>query len=157
MITDLDVTYNFNRDKLKGAPLVFVIDGECLYDYVFTEEGVDLLTKNKGIRNVSSEHPSHDGSTLEIIKENDEVELYQTNEYFGSILLSEPLIVNSTQYPYGHHVVSPDASFDGEKFIIKNRTVYQHSLLTEWAIYNPNHPDYVDALYNPNNPDYVAP
>jgi hypothetical protein len=143
MITDLDITYNYDRDNLKGAPLVFVIDGECLYDYVFTEEGVDLLTKNKGIRNVSSEHPSHDGSTLEIIKENDEVELYQTNEYFGSILLSEPLIVNSTHYPYGHYVRSPYASFDGEKFIIKNITVHGDYQLTEWHIKNPNHPNYV--------------
>ena len=138
MINDLDIAYRSERDKLKGAPLTFVIDGECLYDFVVTEEGVNLFTKNKGINDISNDYPDYDGITLEIVKENDEIEIYQTNEYFGSILLSNPTIVNVIDYPYGHYVLSPGASFDGEKFIIKNRPL---SELTEWHITNPNHPN----------------
>ena len=147
MITDNDIQYVFSRDKLKGAPLTFVIDGECLYDFVVTEEGVNLFTKNKEIVDVSSDYPDHDGATLQIIKENDEIEVYQTNEYFGSILLSDPTVLNVLDYPYGQYVLAPDALFDGEKFIIKNRTVYQHTLLTEWGPYNPKNPNYVPNPY----------
>jgi hypothetical protein len=145
MITDNDIKYVYDPESLRGAPLTFVIDGNCLYDFTVSEYGFDLFTKNKGISDISIEYPEHDGTTVKIIKENDEIEIYQTNEYFGSILLSGPTVVNLLDYPYGHHVTSPDASFDGEKFIIKNRTVSQHFLLTEW------HPK------NPNNPNYIAP
>jgi hypothetical protein len=143
MITDNDIQYVYSRDVLQGAPLTFVINGQCLYDFVVTSYGVDLFTKNKGISDLSLEYPEHDGKTLQIIKDNDEIEIYQTNEYFGSILLSSPTVISLIDYPYGHHVVSPNADFDGEKFKIKNITVYQHSLLTEWHIINPNHPDYI--------------
>ena len=143
MITDENITYVYERDNSQGAPLVFVIDEECLYDFVVTPYGVDLFSKNKGISDLSLEYPEHDGKTLQIIKENDEIEIYQTSEYFGSILLSNPTVVSALDYPYGHHVVSPHAKFDGEKFMIKNKTVYQSSLLTEWHIKNPNHPNYI--------------
>ena len=143
MITDDNIQYVFSRDNLAGAPLVFIIDGDCLYNFTATLPGVDLFTKNKGITDISADYPEHDGATLQIIKENDEIEIYQTNEYFGSILLSDPTVLDLRDYPYGHHVMAQDASFDGEKFIIKNRTVFEHSRLTEWHIKNPNHPDYI--------------
>ena len=143
MINDLDITYNLERDRLRGAPLTFVIDGECVYDFVVTEEGVNLFTKNTGIRDISSEYPSHNGSTLEITKDDGNLEIFQTSEYFGAILLSNPTVVNVTEYPYGHHVVSPNASFDGTKFIIKNRSVSEMARLTEWHSQNPKNPNYV--------------
>lgn len=143
MITDDDLRYVPSRDTLQGAPLVFVIDGECLYDFVVTSYGVELFTKNKGILDLSFEYPDYAGTTVQITKENDEIEIYQTSEYFGSILLSNPTVVSLVDYPYGHYVISPDATFDGTKFNIKNTTVYRHSQLTEWHIKNPNHPNYV--------------
>ena len=147
MIKDIDIQHVFSRDKLAGAPLVFVIDGECLYGFNATLAGIDIFTKNKGITDISSDYPEHDGSTLQIIKEDDELEIYQTNEYFGSILLSNPIVLDLRDYPYGHHVIVPDASFDGEKFIIKNITVANHLRLTEWDSHNPKNPNYVP---NPN-------
>jgi hypothetical protein len=143
MIKDIDIQHSFSRDKLAGAPLVFVIDGECLYNFNATLPGIDLFTKNKGITDISADYPEHDGATLQIVKENDEIEVYQTNEYFGSVLLSNPTVLDLNDYPYGHHVMSPDASFDGEKFIIKNKTVAEHVRLTEWHIHNPKNPNYV--------------
>ena len=143
MINDIDIQHVFSRDKLAGAPLVFVIDGECLYTFNATLYGIDLFTKNKGITDISSDYPEHAGSTLQIIKENDEVEIYQTNEYFSSILLSNPTVLDSREYPYGHLVAPNEASFDGEKFNLKNRTVGQLLQLPEWGPYNPKNPNYV--------------
>ena len=147
MINDSSISYNRDRDGFNGAPLVFVIDGECIYNSLFAEEGVNLFTKNIGISDISSEYPDHDGYTLRIIKENSEPEIFQTSELFGSILLSNPTVVNAAKYPYGHYAVATDASadFDGEKFIIKNLSVSESARLIEW------HPN------NPYNPNYVAP
>ena len=58
----------------------------------------------------------------------------QTSEYFGSILLSNPLVLNLAEYPYGRYVISPHATFDGEKFTITNRDM---SELLPW---HPTHP-----------------
>lgn len=142
MITEADISYVFERDSLQGAPLVFVIDTECVYDFVVNSYGVDLFTNNKGISDISNEYPDHDGITVKIIKENDDFEIFQTSEYFGSILLSNYIAVSAVDYPYGHHVLSPNAKFDGERFIIKNASV---------ASLYPWHPK------NPNSPHYVAP
>ena len=53
-------------------------------------------------------------------------------------MLSEPQIVSLFNYPYGHFVVSPDAKFDGNKFIITNRNVMG---LPAWHPKNPNTPE----------------
>jgi hypothetical protein len=143
MIKDIDIQHVFSRDKLAGAPLVFVIDGECLYNFNATLYGIDLFTKNKGITDISSDYPEHDGSTLQIIKENDEIEVYQTNEYFGSILLSNPTVLDLNEYPYGYYVMAPNATFDGEKFNLKGRTVAELLQLPEYGPYNPKNPNYV--------------
>jgi len=147
MIKDIDIQHVFSRDKLAGAALVFVIDGECLYNFNATLPGVDLFTKNKGITDISSDYPEHNGSTLKIIKENDEVEVYQTDEYFGSILLSNPTVLDLADYPYGYYVGANNASFDGTKFNLKNRTVVQMLQMPEWGPHNPKNPNYVP---NPN-------
>lgn len=147
MINDSSISYNRDRDGFNGAPLVFVIDGECVYNFLVTEEGVNLLTKNISISDISSEYPDHYGLTLEIIKENGESEIFQTSELFGSILLSNPTVVNAAKYPYGDYAIATDAvaDFDGEKFIIKNLSVSKSARLIEW------HPN------NPYSPNYVAP
>jgi hypothetical protein len=72
---------------------------------------------------ISADYPEHDGITLRFVKDGQEVESFQTTEYFGSILLSDPLVVKLGDYPYGRYVISPDAKFDGEKFIITNRNI----------------------------------
>jgi hypothetical protein len=57
-------------------------------------------------------------------------------------LLSEPQVESLLKYPYGVYVQSPNASFDGEKFIITNRDVTKH---LAWSVGNPYAPaDYFD-------------
>ena len=67
--------------------------------------------------------------TVRFIKNNEFVNELQTSEYFGSILLSNPQVLNLLDYQYGMYVTSPNALFDGEKFIIKNEEV---SSLMPW-------------------------
>jgi hypothetical protein len=116
MITMADITYSSIHDE-NGLALVLVIDGQCLYDFPSTAYGAELFTKNKGIEDISSEYPDYDGMTLKIIKE-DGFEILQVAEYIGSIMISSPQVLDLNLYPNGEYVVSPNATFDGEKFNI---------------------------------------
>lgn len=121
-----------------GNPLVWIIDGDCLYDFAVKAEYISMFTEYDEVIDVSSEYPEHNGLTIRFIKNGEAIEDFQTSEYFGSILLSEPQVVSLFNYPYGHFVVSPNAKFDGNKFIITDRDVMG---LPAWHPKNPNTPE----------------
>jgi hypothetical protein len=104
-----------------GDALVWIIDGDCLYDIPVLAEHVSMFTDSDDILDVSADYPNHDGITVRFTKNGQTVEDFQTSEYFGSILLSSPQVESLQKYPYGKYVISPDAKFDGEKFIVINR------------------------------------
>jgi len=129
-----------NDDSVYGSggdALVWVIDGDCLYDIPVLAEHVSMFTESDEVIDVSEDYPDHDGITVRFIKNEETVEDFQTSEYFGSILLSNPQIEDLAKYPYGKYVVSPDATFDGEKFIIKDRDL---SGYLAWHVGSPYAP-----------------
>lgn len=137
MLTDKHIEFVPGNDVVngvKGVPIVWVIDGDCLYDLPVWKEYEDMFFNSDEVIDISSEYPEHDGITIRFIKNGTIVNELQTTEYFGSILLSNPLVLNLGDYPYGRYVMSPNAKFDGEKFIITDRDV---SGLLPW---HPSHP-----------------
>jgi len=123
MLTDEELYFTYKDDNVFGVPLVWVIDGDCLYDLPLSKEISEIFLNFDSIIDISSEYPEHDGIVVRFIKDNNILEELKTTEYFGSILLSNPLVLNLLEYPYGRYVESPHAKFDGEKFIITNRDV----------------------------------
>ena len=121
-----------------GIPLVWIIDGDCLYDLAVKTEYVFMFTEFDEVLDVSNEYPDYDEITVRFIKNGEVIEDFQTSEYFGSIILSEPQVLSLFDYPYGHFVESPNAQFDGEKFIITNRDI---TALPAWHPKNPNAPE----------------
>ena len=120
-----------------AVPIVWVIDGDCLYDLPVLSDYADMFFNSDEVIDISDEYPDHDGIVVRFMKDGEVVEELKTTEYFGTILLSEPLVVNLREYPYGRYVISPHAKFDGEKFIITNRDVTN---LPAWSPRNPNTP-----------------
>jgi len=129
MLTDSSVLYVRGEDGINGVPLVWVIDGECLYDIPTWAYYANMFMLSEEVIDISEEHPEHNGITVRFIKNGTVVDDFQTSEYFGSILLSNPQVLNLLDYPYGMYVVSPHATFDGEKFTILNANM---SSLLEW-------------------------
>lgn len=119
MLTDRDIIFNFLGTP--GIPLVWVIDGDCLYDLPLSQEHAAIFLDHDEVLDISENYPDHDGITVRFIKNGEILEDLQTTEYFGSILLSSPTVLDLRDYPYGRYVESPNAKFDGEKFIITNR------------------------------------
>lgn len=118
MVTDASVEY-FYSPEIPGMPIALVIDGEVLYTAPVWSTFGQILLDATGFRDVSSIYPEHNGITVEILSNEEVVETWQTTEYVGSILLSEPLILDISQYENGGYVEDLKASFDGVKFIIK--------------------------------------
>lgn len=127
MINDNDIEFNLNLGK--GRALVWVIDGDCLYDLALNHQYASMFLSTTHAIDVSDEYPSNDGITVRLMCNEDILEDFHTSEYFGSILLSNPTLLDLLDYPYGRYVVSPYAKFDGEKFVILNRDV---SMLMPW-------------------------
>lgn len=121
-ITDLDLEYLYDKDK-PSKPLVWVIDGQCLYDLPLLVEYAEAFLSANEVVNISSDYPDYDGIVVRLLKDGDTLLELKTSEYFGSILLSSPQVLNLLDYPYGRYVQSPDATFDGEKFIPKGRNL----------------------------------
>ena len=54
MITIEDLTYNPEvSTSVVGMPLVFVIEGQCVYDFPSTKYGSELFFKKKSIVDIS--------------------------------------------------------------------------------------------------------
>ena len=118
MVTDASVEYFYSPD-VPGIAFALVIDGEVLYTAPVWSTFGETLLNATGFRDVSSEHIEHNGMTIEILIDDQVVETWQTTEYVGSILLSNPLILDLSKYENGGYVEDLKASFDGVKFIIK--------------------------------------
>jgi len=115
MITDSDL--EFIHQGNNGIPLVWVIDGQCLYDLPLYPIDADMFINSDQVIDVSDNYPDHDGITVAFYRDGELIEELQTSEYFGSILLSNPLVLNLLDYPGGMEVMSPHSTFDGTQFI----------------------------------------
>jgi len=134
MINDNDI--EFKTGQGKGKALVWVIDGDCLYDIPLNNNYAEMFLSVTNVVDVSTTYPGHDGITVRLFSEGSVLEDFQTSEYFGSILLSSPQVLDLNDYPYGVYVESPNASFDGNSFIIKDRDM---SSLSPWHVTDPRH------------------
>lgn len=126
MLTDKTLEYVAGNDLalgVTGVALVWVIDGDCLYDIPTWQEYADMFLNHDEVIDISDQHPELEGITVQFKKNGEVINELNTSEYFGSILLSSPTVLNLGDYPYGRYVQSPHAKFDGEKFIITNRDV----------------------------------
>ena len=121
MLTDDSIIFTPNGTR--GVALVWVIDTQCLYDLPLSQEHASIFTEADEVVDISDDYPEHDGVTVRFLKNNQVLEEFQTSEYFGSILLSNPQVLVLTDYPYGLYVESPDALFVNGEFVILERDV----------------------------------
>lgn len=116
MLTDDSI--HFVYEGTRGIPLVWVIDTQCLYDLPLSVEHAAIFTGYDEVLDISEQYPDHDGITVRFLKNGETLEEFQTSEYFGSILLSNPRVLNLLDYPYGFYVSSPNALFVNDEFVI---------------------------------------
>lgn len=142
MLTNQDIIFTYQGTP--GIALGWVLDETCVYTIPLSVEHAQMFTDSDEVLDISEDYPDHDGITVRFMKNGEVVEELKTTEYFGTILLSQPLVLELGKYPYGRYVISPNAKFDGEKFIITNRNVTH---LPAWHPKNTNTPEgYFEAF-----------
>lgn len=142
MLTDNDIIFNYTGTQ--GVALGWILDETCVYSVPLSVEHAEIFINSDEVLDISEDYTDHDGITVRFIKNGEVVEDFQTTEYFGSILLSEPLVLSLLDTPYGYCVNNDNAAkWDGEKFYFLNRDV---SGLSPWNLKykpaDPNHPIY---------------
>jgi hypothetical protein len=123
MLTDSSL--EFVHKGVNGVPLVWVIDTQCVYDLPLYAGHATIFQEADEVVDISADYPEHDGITVRFLKEGVVLEELQTTEYFGSILLSNPLVLNLMDYPYGMYVESPNALFVNNEFVILDTDMTQ--------------------------------
>ena len=116
MLTDSSL--EFIHKGVNGVPLVWVIDTQCVYDLPLYVGHAAIFQGADEVVDISADYPEHEGITVRFLKEGQVLEELQTTEYFGSILLSNPQVLNLLDYPYGLYVESPNALFVDGAFVI---------------------------------------
>lgn len=116
MLTDDQIEFKY--EGVRGVALCWVIDQDVVYDYGLTVEHSKIFLEADEVIDISDQYPDHDGITVRFMKNGEILEELQTSEYFGSILLSNPLVIDMDKYPYGKYAFALQSKFDGEKFIL---------------------------------------
>ena len=134
MITDKDIEYNKNHTDLPAVALAWVIDTEVVYAIAVTNEIANLFMKSEYI-DVSDQYPDYNGISVKLIGPQGE-EIFQTSEYFGSIILSNPVIINLLSHKYGKYILGSGEFFINNEFVIPSSDT---SSLDEWSMgYEPD-------------------
>ena len=118
MLTDTDLEFVYSGTP--GVALVWVIGEDCVYDEAMTAEHAEIFLKTNNVKNITPEDTLSETMIVELSKDNDLLETLTTSDYFGSILLSSPLVLNLADYPNGKRVESPHAKFINNEFVILN-------------------------------------
>ncbi|CAB4128404.1 hypothetical protein UFOVP225_28 [uncultured Caudovirales phage] len=121
MLTDSNIEFTY--EGTPGVPLTWVIDEQCLYDLALSQEHAAIFQTADEVIDISDQYPDHPGITVSFRKNGEVLDTFQTTDYFGSILLSEPLVLNMLEYAYGLYVVSPNALFQNNEFVILDQDV----------------------------------
>ena len=122
MITDLDIASYTDQEIRMGEAFCWVIDTNVLYDINVNAALAEIFLNTSRAEDISDQYPEHSGITVKLFNKNEFLEIFQTSEYFGSILLSNPTVVNLLNHKNGRYVISPDAQFIDYEFVITNRS-----------------------------------
>ena len=122
MITDLDIKYK-HINGLVGYALAWIIDEDCVETLTLNKEYAEMFILCNNIIDISDQYPEHGGITVRLIKDDTVINDFQTSEYFGSILLSNPVVVSLHDYPYGAYVSPNNAKFINNNFIINDKNM----------------------------------
>jgi hypothetical protein len=117
MLKDEDLSYTYDVNS-PGIALAWVIEEDVLYDAPLSHELGKMFLDTTRTEDISHEYPEHTGITVRMFKNDDILEELQTSEYFGSILLSNPMVVNLDNHKNGAFVIAPNAKFINYEFVV---------------------------------------
>jgi hypothetical protein len=133
MIKDIEITFKPEANEAGGAALAFVIGEDVLYTIAASKLGADLFLNFTDAIDVSDNFPENDGITIKFMNNKVELETLHTSEFFGSILLSNPKVINLVNHKRGYATGEPAKFIDDEFYVLDGRS---NDSLSDWTSYN---------------------
>jgi hypothetical protein len=133
MITDIEITFNADAKETGVAPLAFVIGEDVLYTIAASKLGADLFLDFTDAIDVSDNFPENNGITIKFMNNEIELETLHTSEFFGSILLSNPKVINLVNHKRGYATGEPAKFIDNEFYVLDGRS---NESISDWTSYN---------------------
>lgn len=133
MITLIDIHFDSFANETNHAPLAFIIEEDVLFTYPFNERGANLFLNFTDAIDVSDDFPENDGITIKFMNNETELETLHTSEYLGSILLSNPKVVNLLNHKRGYATGEPANFINNEFYVLDGRS---NDSLSDWTSYN---------------------
>lgn len=124
MLTDNEIIFSWDQNNPTdvAAALAFIIDEDVVYDAPLHNWAADMFLRADSFIEVSS-NPETEKVVVSILENGIELDQLETTEYFASILLSNPTIKDLNSHPYGRYVISPNAKFINNEFVILDMNV----------------------------------
>jgi hypothetical protein len=134
MLLDNDLEYVKGEGYAFGVALSWVLDNEVVYTLAVNSDIADMFL-NSDVSDVSIEYPEHNGVSVKFSMTDGQEEILQTSEYFGSILLSNPVVINLLSHKHGTVILGKGEQFLNNEFAIPNVDM---STIQEWGLgYGP--------------------
>lgn len=133
MITDIEITFNKDSNEKNVAALAFVIEEDVVYTIPASELGTNLFLSFTDAVDVSEDFAENEGLTVKLINNGLDLETLNTSEYFGSILLSNPKVINLLNHKRGYAVIEPAKFIENEFYILDGR---DDNSLDSWSLHS---------------------
>jgi hypothetical protein len=104
------------EERGDGAAFSWVIGEDVLYDIALNRQTALMFLEHDEVIDISDNYLDHNGITVQFNKNGQVINQLQTTEYFGSILLSDPKIINLLSHKRGHLISSPAKFINNEFF-----------------------------------------
>jgi hypothetical protein len=133
MLTDIEVNFDINDNEKNVAPLAFIIEEDVLYTMATSSTGASLFLNYTDSLDVSEDFPENQGLTIKFLDNGLDLQILNTSEYFGSILLSNPKVVNLLNHKRGYATGEPAKFINNEFYVLDGR---DNDNLADWPEYN---------------------
>jgi hypothetical protein len=104
MIKENDILYNSSYKPEHGVPLGWIIDNTCVHSLPIQRKYVNIFLNHDSVIEIINNDSLDNSIHLKFLKNNKILEEIEVSEKFGSILLSNPTVINLSFHKFGYLV-----------------------------------------------------
>ena len=94
-----------------GIPLAWIIDNSCVHSMALTRNYANIFLNNDKVIDITDSSTPSGKLLIRFFKDNNIIEDLEVSEKFGSILLSNPTVINLMFHKFGYLVDDNEFNF----------------------------------------------
>jgi hypothetical protein len=114
MLKENNMFFNPSQGSGHGLALGWVVDSVCVHSMILSKEFADIFLTSDTTIDITPVNNLNNKINIRFLKNNEVLEEIEVSEKFGSILLSNPKIINLSFHKFGYLVE------DDKEYIFEN-------------------------------------